>query len=334
MKPTKITFSVLFFICLLGFSQDQEVDTTASEIVYKKQYPNRITFRVGLTDDFNSYEISNPDTGLDVLLGPNQEIRSTFSLLFRFVEINIGHTPKFIKFNDDNDEKGETSYFHFGTRFYIKKWMQNFEWTKTQGYFVDLRDFGGEQDYLIFPDFKVTRVGGNTAFVFNENFSFRTIFKQNEWQQISAGSFVPTLSYYYSRISNGTPEKDKVFDITVGPAYFYNWVINKQFIVTSGAHAGIGYTTINTYDGNHSDGVNYQTELTLGLGYNRDGFFTGINANYRAFYHNTSENFDLKDQHSFLEFHIGYRFKAPKIIIDKTNQLEEKVNNLVKPKKD
>ncbi|QLE00965.1 DUF4421 family protein [Galbibacter sp. BG1] len=323
-------YLILFFLTNCFYSvwaQEKDTDSVAKLTGYKIQYPDRITIRMGLTDDFNSYEISDPATNFDILLLPNQELRSNFSLLFRFVEINIGYTPPFLKFNDDNEQKGKTTYFNLGTRFYIKKWMQDFEWTKTQGFYVNLPDNDPQtNDNILFPDFKVTRVGGNTSYIFNENFSFRTIFKQNEWQQLSAGSFVPTLSYFYSRISNGTSAKDKVFDITIGPAYFYNWVLNKRFIITSGALVGIGYSHINPSEGDSSGGANYQTGLTLGLGYNIAGFFTGINANYRAFYHNTSENYDLKDQHSFLEFHIGYRFKAPKKLIEKTNQLE----NLIK----
>ncbi|EIJ38142.1 hypothetical protein JoomaDRAFT_1123 [Galbibacter orientalis DSM 19592] len=323
----------LFFIIFLSFilslkAQESNLDSISVEVENITKYPDKITLRVGLTNEANSYEITTPSEDFSVTIAPNQRLRSNISLLFRFIEINIGYTPAFLKFNDDNDEKGKTTFFNIGTRFYYKKWMQNLEWNKTKGFYVDLNDIAPGEPNIIFPDFEVLRIGGNTSYIFNDNFSFRTIFKQNEWQKRSAGSFVPTLSYYYSRISNDSSDKDKFIDITIGPSYFYNWVINKRFIVTSGAHLGVGYSHITSKSNNVTtsmDGLNYQGQVTLGLGYNIPNFFTGVSLNSQSFNHNTDGNNKLSDQHAYVEFHIGYRFDAPKKVLEKMNQLQQKV---------
>ncbi|MCF8713459.1 DUF4421 family protein [Joostella atrarenae] len=329
MKLKYSLLSILFLGLAYGLkAQEKKLDTISTETGNITKYPDKITLRLGLTNDSNSYQLTDPSDDFSITIGPNQRLRSNISLLFRFIEINVGYTPAFLKFNDDDDENGKTTYFNLGTRFYYKKWMQNLEYSKTKGFYVDVSDLNIGEENVIFPDFKVTRIGGNTSYIFNENFSFRTIFKQNEWQKSSAGSFVPTLSYYYSEISNESSSKDKVFDITIGPSYFYNWVINKRFIVTSGLLLGIGYSHTSSKSNNEkttSDGLNYQADLTLGLGYNIANFFTGININSQSFNHNTDGDYKLSDQHAYAEFHIGYRFNAPKKVLDKMNQLQKKV---------
>ncbi|MDG3582759.1 MULTISPECIES: DUF4421 family protein [Galbibacter] len=319
-------YCIVLFYTSVCCAYAQEKTPDSSDTNQEKAiitYPNKISFRLALNNDFNSFEIKDPSTGFGATIEPNQELKTNFSVLFRFIELNIGFIPSFLDFNNDNDSKGKTTFFNLGTRFYFKKWMQSLEWSRTKGYYVDLP---GINENVLFPDFKIFRIGGTTSYIFNDSFSFRAIFKQNEWQRISQGSFVPTLTYFYTEISNGEDSgEDKSFDITIGPSYFYNWVINKRFLVSGGVHGGIGYTNTHSQASHETySGINYQADVKLGLGYNIDSFFTGIHYNYRSFYHNTDSSYNLKDQHSFLEFHVGYRFDAPKKWVDKIDKIENK----------
>ena len=248
------------------------------------------------------------------------------------MEIDVGYTPTFLKFNHDDEEKGKTKFFNLGTRFYVKQWMQNLELSKTKGYYISAKDFGyPDENNVIFPDLKVFKIGGSTSYIFNPDFSFRAIFKQTEWQQKSSGSFVPTLSYYYTDFKNEGMGKDQYVDVATGPSYFYNWIIANKFLVSAGAFGGIGYSHVRSSgftDGtasSKSDGLNYRTEFTVAIGYNTPKFFTGVNVSINSFYHNVETDFRVDDQQQFFEFHLGYRFGSPKKLERKMDSLQKKV---------
>lgn len=315
-----------------GICYPQEADSILKKDPNIISYPETITFRLGFSNEFNSFEVADRTSNFEATISPNQQLKSTFSFLFRFLEIEFAYTPTFLKFNHDDAIKGETEFFNMGTRFYVAQWMQNFEITKTKGYYIASKDLGfPEADNVIFPDLKVFKVGGSTSYVFNKDFSFRAIFKQTEWQRRSSGSFVPRLNYYYTEFRDKNRRRDKNLDIAVGPAYFYNWIINRKFLVSVGAYAGIGYSHIRSsgFEANTPNTsfnrVNYQSDFTAALGYNTASFFTGVNVSLKSVYHRLDTDFSIDDQQQFFEFHIGYRLDAPKNILQKAKELERKI---------
>ena len=314
---------ILLFFQVLSHAQPA-TDSITNESDFIEYYKDDIMLRVGVSNSFNALVINDVINDLNFTLKPNQQIRTTATLLFRFIEVDVGYTPDFLKFNKDDDKNGKTSYFNIGTRLYYKKWMQNLQWYKTRGYYIDAKEVNGLEQNLIFSDFKVTKVGGSTSFVCNPNFSFRAIFKQSEWQKKSAGSFVPTLTYYYTEISNENPGKNEIFDIVAGPAYFYNWVLHDHFLISGGIYTGIGYNNSKFVGGdtpNSSiDGINYMTEVRFAVAYNSRNYFLGANVNFNSFYNKLESNVKVSEQQQFLEFYFGYRFKAPEKLLRKIDQ--------------
>ncbi|WP_081709390.1 DUF4421 family protein [Flavobacterium cauense] len=329
-----MTINVFYSLLLLGtISLNAQVNdsiakyNTSDEFI--EYYDDYFTTRIGFSNNFNSYTLNDKNNNLKFNLTPNQKLKSTFTFLFRFIEIDIAYTPKFIKFNNDDAENGTTKFFNIGTRLYHKKWMQNIQYSKTTGYYVAVSDLGISGDNIIFPDFKVSKMGGSTSYIFNSNYSFRAVFKQNEWQKKSAGSFVPTLSYYYTRISDNTPASNNIYDIAIAPAYCYNWVILEKILLSGGVSGGIGYNyTGVVYDDDTPskavDGITYQTEFKLAIGYNSPKFYSGISADINSFYHKIDSNISVKDQQTFFEFFLGYRFKVPDKYLKKFDALEQK----------
>lgn len=278
-------------------------------------YDDDIKVRVGFSNSFNSFRIKNGSANLDFRLTPNQQLRSTLTFMYKFIEIDLGYTPEFIRFNKDDEIRGKTKFLNFGTRFYFGSWMQSIQYAKTEGFYVDKDDLGTAEN-ILFPDFSVRKIGGSTSYIFNPNFSFRAIFLQSEWQKKSAGSFVPSFSYYFTRIRDNNPSEDNSIDVSIGPSYYYNWVIKEHFLVSAGAYGGLGYNyTKTTYkDGTPSeklDGISFQMQLRLTLGYNSKRFYTGAIASFDAFYYDADPRIHVQDQQHFFEFYIGYRFKGP-----------------------
>jgi len=323
---------ILFLSSVLVDFHAQALDSISQNKSTIITYQDAITFRVAVSDKFNAFKLRSKEDDLSAVIRPNQQINSTFSLQFRFIEIDIGYTPTFIKFNNDDDKNGKTNFFNLATRFYIKKWIQNLEFTKTKGFFIESKDFGfAKENNIIFPDLKVLKIGGSSAYSFNPNFSFRSIFGQTEWQRKSSGSFVPTISYYYTQFKDDSNGIDEYIDLVAGPSYFYNWTLTESLMVSGGIYGGIGYSNVHSSgfkDGTPNstlDGINYRTEITLAIGYNTKKIFTGVMASFNSFYHNIETNFRIDDHQQFLEFHIGYRFDAPKKMVQIMDIVESKL---------
>lgn len=312
----------LFFIALsTAFCQAQTIDTIPTTI---EKYNDAIKLRLGFSNSFNSFHIKDGASHLDFTLSPNQRLRSTLTLMYRFIEIDLGYTPEFIRFNKDDAIRGRTKFYNLGTRLYFGRWMQELQYAKTKGFYVDRDDIGTTEN-ILFPHFQVQKIGGSTSYIFNPKFSFRAIFLQSEWQRESAGSFVPSVSYYFTEIKNNNPSKDHIIDVAVGPGYYYNWIIRDRFLVSGGGYAGVGYNATKTvYNDNTPDetfdGISFQAQFRLTLGYNSERFYAGAATSLNSFSYSSEAKIHVQDQQQFLEFYIGYRFKAS----EKINRMFEK----------
>lgn len=324
MKKSYTTFLILFIYSFFCQAQtEKSADTLIKKRIsndYIELYDDYFKLRLGFSNSFNSFHIKDKVGNMDFTLSPNQRMRTTLTFIYKFIEIDFGYTPSFIGFNKDNDIKGKTKFNNFGTRLYLGKWMHNFEYSKTKGFYVDKADIGLSEN-LLFPDFEVMKIGGSSSFIMNENFSMRSIFLQSEWQKKSAGSFIPSISYYFTQIKDESTSKDNIYDVAVGPSYYYNWVIGSHFLVLAGAYGGVGFNYTNTINTDGSPQENYrvlslQTQARCTFGYNSEKIYGGAIASLNSFYYNNSQKVYIEDQQQFLEFYIGYRFKAP----DKLNK--------------
>lgn len=295
-------------------------------------FPDYFTLRLGISNSFNSYEITDEIDQGKILISPNQEITSTFTFLFRSLEIDIGFTPKFLNSNDDNDKKGDSKLFVLNLRSYLGKWMQSIDLYSTKGFYVSKASFDlPEGDYITLPDLKSFKIGGSTSYILNDAFSFRAISFQNEWQRKSAGSFIPRLTYYFTKIkddSNG--ESSEFFDIAIGPSYHYNWVIQENFIFSLGGFAGIGanFSKSRYEDSSYNKNFNsmaYDLAGRVSIGYNSDRFYTGITNTYNLFFYHEDRSTGIEDEQIFFEFYLGYRLNAPKGWIRTAQKVNQKL---------
>lgn len=317
-RPADLLRLLVFLgLCPFGVS-GQEGDMIADSI-YRVSFPQQFTTRLSLSTSYNDFYINDQGNELEYVITPETQASLTLSLLFRSFEIDLGFTPKLFK--DENSEV-DTEKLVFNFRMYLGRWIQSLDFYNIEGFVIDEANFelGPEFDDL-FADLKVTKIGGTTGYVFNPNFSFRAISFQNEWQLKSAGSFIPRLSYYFTRLEVPSRGKDDYFDLTIGPAYFYNLVIARHWILAAGGSAGIGVNHTRTRDflTGESDtftGINYQLGGRIALGYNSKRVYTGINLASDYFIHSTGQSVRLDDRQNFFEIYFGYRFDAPKFMLD------------------
>nr|WP_299337700.1 DUF4421 family protein [Allomuricauda sp.] len=299
----KFQFLVVgFLLNLLGFGQKDSIPTQE----YIETFPDKFTVRVGLLNTSNSFVFTDTNTANRVELEPNKKTYLGVSFLFRSLELDLGFSPDFISNNTDNEG---SRLFTLNFRMFWNQWMQTLDFYSQKGFFVNT-DLGNEQ----FPSIRTLKVGGTTAYIFNQKFSFRAVGFQNEWQKKSAGSFIPRFTFYYTRYGlQGTDFDDDVnsYDIAIGPGYHYNLVIDENYLFGVGSTAGAGINITSSPTETTTSAL-YELILRGNVGYNSERFYSGINANIIFLEHNENRQTRLDDRISFLEFYVGYRFNAPK----------------------
>ena len=200
--------------------------------------------------------------------------------------------------------------------------MQTVDIYKQKGFFIRTQDLT-----LPIDELKTFKIGGTSSYIFNQDFSFRAIGFQNEWQKKSVGSFIPGISYYYTKFKLEDPnietQIEHSFKLAVGPGYYYNWVFDENYILSAGATGGLGFNISKSQGETLLTGLAQMVFRVTG-GYNSEKFFSGININTQILTNNSSENFVLDDSISFLEFYVGYRFDAPKKWIAKADEISRK----------
>ncbi|MGL5113416.1 MAG: DUF4421 family protein [Flavobacterium sp.] len=294
--------NILFF-WFVGLLCCQAQDT----IVQKnniKFYDEKVVASMYFYSTSNAFQfISNTKSASRYLdLIPNRREQIGFSLSYKLIDISYGFSPRFFDVNRDNSN---SKLENFGTRLIIKQWMQTLLYSNQEGFYALEKGISAP-----FPNMRSVKVGGTTSYIFNPNFSFKTITNQNQWQTKSIGSFIPTLSIYHTdvNLNDGIEaNKSKIWLVTLAPSYYYNWVISNRILLSSGAAFGLGFHSI---DGKFSSVA--ESSLNLKLGYNSDAFFTFVHFNYANFIQNEKNPLRLNENLSNFRVTSGYRFDPPK----------------------
>lgn len=283
---------------------------------YFKKFDDNITTRLSLNNTSNSFAINDVLNSKTYNFIPNDHQRLDFAVNYRAISFSFGYAPDFFAENKDNNN---SKSFNLNFRIFHKQWTQSLELYSQKGFYLE-----SDQQRVVLENVKTLKIGGQTSYIFNKNFSFRSIASQAEWQQKSAGSFIPTLSLYYTELQFKIEDYNDpgyVCTIALSPSYFYNLVVLKNFFLSLGASPGFGIQYLNS-----DPSSLYQIELTASLGYNSDTFFTGINSNSKYFTSNTGSNILWDDSVLRAEIYIGYRFKPPKKLTEVTEKVNQKLH--------
>lgn len=293
-------------------AQEAYIDT----VRFVKKYPTRLSWRNSLISTGNSFVIRNTELGSNLTLNPAHSLHFQTSLQFRALGVGFGFSPAWL--NPDRDLEGARQ-FNLHLRLYTGRWMHAFMYLDQVGFRAD---FNGID--LAFPDFASRKVGGTTTFVLNRRFSFRAIHAQNEWQTSSAGSFAPRVLAYYTRYQLQTGEGSDTqhsFDLGVGPGYHYNWVLGKHWLLSAGNTTGLGINILELEQGTNTYWL-WETQFRATLAYNSDTLFAGVVGQYTFYEHGAGAQTRLDDRIHYVQFYLGYRFKAP----ESWNRAAERIN--------
>ena len=300
-----------FFSGILGcFAQEDSL-----RVRYFKKFGDNISTKLSINSTSNSFVLNDVANNSRYDIVPNDTERIDLSLGYRAIAVSFGFTPDFLATNKDNSD---SKLFNLNFRAFYKQWTQSFDLYSQRGFYLKTGDVS-----VVLPDMKTFKIGGQTSYVLNKNFSFRAMSAQSEWQQKSAGSLIPTLSLYYTKFRFKIEDFDEtahIYTVALSPAYYYNFVIQKNFYISLGTAPGIGMEYVDS-----DISALYQIEVNAALGYASDTFFAGINSNVKSFTSNTGSDVQWGDAVARGEIYVGYRFKPPKKLTEITEKINKKL---------
>lgn len=301
-------------------------------------YTDKIIIKANLDTQTDSYSVAS-ENGLDYRLSANNQYRLVLSLDYEFIGASIGFSPKFLPGNDDTDLKGESSYEDYSFRFFLGNWTQELQYKKVQNFYVEnTNDFipnwiDGQDPYIQFPDFKTIFWGGSTSYVLNPNFSLRNVVYNTEWQRKSAGSFIPTIRYGFTRLSatlGDTKSYENSFDISIAPEYFYTFVLHENWFLSLFLSPSFGVRfskdgIVGTIENENHMYWPLSVDGGLQLGYSSSKFIYGANLEFESTWYNEDSMTNITNDTMFAKIYFGYRFDAPKVVKKTFNAINEKL---------
>lgn len=284
---------MLIFITInFSLISNAQISDTARFVSYE----NKIMVKVNLdtqTEEFILIDAN--DQAYDLAL--NNKTKLSLSLDYKFISTSISFTPKFLPGNDDEKLKGKSSFTDFKFSFFPGRFIQTLHYKRLKGFYLKntrelLTDWQQGQDaYIQFPSLTSQSFGGSTSFVFNPDLSLKSLLYQREWQKYSEGSFVPSVNYNLTFLTDdfGTFKgKERELDFSLDLSYYYNWVITDRLIIAPYAFTGSGIRFLKYRE--KGDEINseekdkyftYEYGAGLHLGYNSEKFLFGGKLNYR-----------------------------------------------------
>lgn len=326
----KCLYALFLFLASCTFNMySQQANKDSLSQIGIATYDDYVKIRMGINNRFERFSVHDKASKLHFNLNPNQRIRTTFSVIYKFMEFDIGYVPKFLRYNNDDGTRGVSSFTYFGTRVYFGKWMQYLSFSRTKGFYVD----GKELNYnanVIFGDLRVMKIGGSTTFVANRSFSFKSVYSQSEWPEKSSGSFAPMVNYYVTKIYGNQFSTNYLIDFGLGPSYHYNWKIFDRLMLSGGVFCGIGYNYTRSNPTNETPleqnrQVSFQSQIRWNIGYNSQHFYSGFSGTLDSFTYRTPSSITVDNSQHFFEFYVGYRFPAPNKINNFINKQTHKL---------
>ena len=285
---------LLLIIWLSYYKASSQQDSLQSNII---TYDDKVATSISLQNFSDSfyYRFTYETKEYETLFTPNTKQRLVANINYKLININLGFTPHFLKTNDLKSKN-----LNFGIRFKQKQWVQSINFVKQKGFFAKIED---ENFYV--PKLSTLKIGGTTSYVFNKKYSLGSLFNENEWQKKSAGSFIPNFSFYYTKLRDrDIDSRSEIFTLSLAPSYYYNFIIFKKFLISTGVlfGAGINITDSEVY-------TIYELTTNIKIGYNSERFFTYIVTNSNNYFEDSQQ---FQNSYITTKISIGYRFNPPK----------------------
>ena len=242
---------------------------------------------------------------------------------YKFVGLSLAFSPS------SKDSEFKSDFLSTDLRLFLNHWIQSFSYSRVMGFYLqNVRTDAVERQY---PNLKTTSYFGATSYVFNEDFSLKHLLHQNEWQRVTAGSFIPSLRYGLNRVSD-TFEDDKLIqnniDIILSPAYYYTWCLRNHWFVSPNISPELGIRFSKDKTNTTENNQTYFTRaLSLGLqfGYTSTKISAGATFNFTSQSVNNKSPRNLTNDKNFANLYFGYRLDPPEFLERIVTNIENKI---------
>jgi Domain of unknown function (DUF4421) len=249
---------------------------------------------------------------------------------YRYLDLGLSFTPRFLNAGQDNGQKGESEQFSFKTGFSMHRFNLSFDFTSVKGFYLkNSRDFVSrslpDSPYLVFPDFSTRYFSLLLRYNVNRHFSTAALSGGTQIQRRSAYTVLPTFQFATFKFNNDSKssgvqnESTYSTDLNLLLPVLGTLVISPAFSATLGAGPSLGVDFFKSVsiDDSSSIVLSKGTEFTAGytfhaaISYHPGRFFAGLEARYRSYGHEIEDISRLHKQYSYFQVFIGWRLKAP-----------------------
>lgn len=340
-------FPIFVFAQMEGSIQTQNknfsIDTT-----YIQDFSEKILLRILLDNNIDELENTSLANNFTVKATPNLSEKLSLSVDYKWLLFAVSIPKSWINFDSDQGLKGTSSTTNLGLHLFFNSWVQNFNYSKTRGFYISNTDEviknqspdaplwqEGVDPYILSPNLSIAKYGGFTSYIFNaKKFSYKSFLWGTELQRKSAGSFILTLLYYYNNLHNGDENIDYNRNSLVtnfSLNYQYNLVILKRFNLSTGIGIGLGASASKT---NASDEIenkdilyspNSITKFNINLTYSYNNFVFGLKSNVQSLWEKANADYNSVNITSYEVIYLGYMFDAPNHISKPVDWLGKKL---------
>lgn len=270
------------------------------------------------------------DEDFKLVLAPNETHNISLGFSYRYLDLGISFTPRFMNSGQKEDRKGESERFSLGTSFSMHRFNLGVNYNTVTGvYLKNSKDFVRaslpDSPYHIYPDLSVRNFNLMLRYNVNPNFSTAALTGGTQIQQRSALTLLPTFQFARFRFYDGSPDEavkneyTYSTDLNVLIPAAGTLVLSPQFSASLALGPSIGvdfFKSVSLNDSNKvvlSKGTKVITGYTLqaAIGWNPGRFFGGVEMRYRNYGHKIEDISRLIKIYSSFQVYIGWRLKAP-----------------------
>jgi len=294
----------------------------AQDSTYVRHFKDKLSVQMFALNTYNRFNVYYINENLRVDIIPNQKTTLNIGMQYDIASFSFGFAPSFFARNRDNQD---SKILSFSTVVYPGRFMQVMEFYYQKG-----MSLVNETPYvsIYLPQFRSIKIGGSTSFLFNRHFSYRAVSLQNAKQLRSQGSFSPGIFYYYTSLDGrkdpSLGSRSNFLDVAAEMAYYYNWVIAKDFLLASGTSIGAGVSWADDGDDSYTASL-YKASFMLAPGYNSERWFGGAQFRIHAGGHESKSTVEISDTIGYVTAFIGYRFDAPPFLERQKYRIKNKL---------
>jgi len=271
------------------------------------------------------------DNNFKLILGPNETNSLSLGFSYRYLDLGLSFTPRFLNNAQGDDKKGESERVSFRTSVSMHRFNLAIDLNSVKGFYLKnsadfLRSALPDTPYVLFPDLKVGNFGLLLRYNVNPRFSTAALTSGTQVQLRSAWTVMPSFQFmtfkFYNDSKTSGVHNESTFstDLNLLLPVAGTLVLSPKFSASLGIGPsfGVDFFKSVSLDDSNKLAVTKGTKLITGyslqtsISFNSGRFFSGIESRYRSYGHKIEDISRMIKQYSYFQVYIGWRIRAPK----------------------